>query len=153
MPELVIQGLPAGLVQEVGAGPRPTLGTCCMDEYPRCLGAEPYFMKRSLLSKPQVVVKAVLLVVEPNAKSGLHGLLLTSIRSVSIEGQVPGPRSQVPGSSCEEKPDAENQTFLLELSLDKTAPGSQEARWPTWLQPPHCDGTYGLSTKSQVCSL
>lgn len=97
MPELVIQGLPAGLVQEVGAGPRPTLGTCCMDEYPRCLGAEPYFMKRSLLSKPQVVVKAVLLVVEPNAKSGLHGLLLISIRSVSIEGQVPGPRSQVPG--------------------------------------------------------
>lgn len=88
-----------------------------MGEHPRRLGDEPCFMKRSLLSQTQDAVKAVLLVVEPDAKSGPHDLLLTSIRSVSIEGQVPSPRSQVP--AVKGKPDAENQAFLLESSLEK----------------------------------
>lgn len=95
MSELVIHGVPAGLVQGVRAGPRPTLGTCYMGEHPRWLGAEPCFMKRSLLSQTQDAAKAVLLVVKPDAKSGPHDLLLTSIRSISIEGQVPGPTSQL----------------------------------------------------------
>lgn len=119
---------PADLVQGVGAGPRPTLRTCCMSKHPRRLGAEPCFMECSLLSQTQDAAKAVLLVVEPDAKSGLHDLLLTNIRSVSIEGLVLGPRSQVP--TVKGKPDAENQAFLLELSLEKPLPAARRPNDP-----------------------